>query len=62
MLSFFAYFTHAWVLWLLPLLAIPIWLNRSQSQTYSWSDLLPQDRWSNLIAWLLKILASVSIA
>ncbi len=62
MLSFFAYFTHAWVLWLLPLALIPIWLNRSQSQTYSWSDLLPQDRWSNLIAWLLKILASVSIA
>ncbi|MBU3644571.1 MAG: VWA domain-containing protein [Candidatus Methylopumilus sp.] len=62
MLSFFAYFTNAWVLWLLPLAAIPIWLNRSQSQTYSWSDLLPRDRWSNLIAWLLKILASLSIA
>ncbi len=62
MLSFFAYFNHAWVLWLLPLAAIPMWLNRSQSQTYSWAELLPHDRWSNVIAWLLKILASLAIA
>jgi mxaC protein len=62
MLSFFAHFTQAWILWLLPLALLPLWLNRSHSQTYSWSELLPIDRWSQVISWLLKTLATLSIA
>ncbi len=62
MLSFFAYFSNAWILWFLPLSLLPIWLNKTHSQNYSWSDLLPHDRWSRLISLLLKALASLSIA
>lgn len=61
MISLFAYFSHAWVLWLLPLALLPIWLNKSHSQRYSWSELLPIDPWSRLIGLLLKLLATLSI-
>lgn len=54
-------FVHPLVLWLLPLALLPILLERSNTRTYSWVDMLPADPLSNLIGLLLKILAAVSL-
>jgi mxaC protein len=54
-------FMHPLVLWLLPLALLPILLERSNSRTYSWVDMLPSDPLSNLIGLLLKILATFSL-
>ncbi len=54
-------FVHPLVLWLLPLALRPILLERSNTRTYSWVDMLPPDPLSNLIGLLLKILAAISL-
>ena len=54
-------FVHPLVLWLLPLALLPILLERSNTRTYSWVDMLPPDPLSNLIGLLLKILAAISL-
>ncbi len=54
-------FTHPLVLWLLPLALLPILLERSNTRSYSWLDMLPPDPLSNLIGLLLKILAAISL-
>lgn len=53
--------TH-WILFLLPLALLPLLLERTHSRTYSWMDLLPRDRLSDLIGLLLKILAALALA
>lgn len=54
-------FVHPWLLWLLPLAALPILLDRANSRGYSWLAMLPKDPLSNLIGLLLKILAAISL-
>lgn len=54
-------FNNPWVLWLLPLAALPILLERSNNRSYSWLGMLPRDPLSNLIGLLLKILAAVAL-
>lgn len=54
-------FMHPLVLWLLPLSLLPILLERSNSRSYSWVDMLPSDPLSNLIGLLLKVLATISL-
>lgn len=54
-------FLNPWLLWLLPLAAIPFLLNRSHSRQYSWVAMLPHDTLSNLIGLLLKILAVLAL-
>jgi len=54
-------FVHPLLLWLLPLALLPILLERSNTRTYSWLDMLPADPLSNLIGLLLKILAAISL-
>ncbi len=54
-------FLNPWLLWLLPLTAIPFLLNRSHSRQYSWVAMLPHDPLSNLIGLLLKILAVLAL-
>lgn len=50
-------FSHPWMLWLLPLAILPLVFQRSHSKSYSWLDMLPADPLSDLIGWILKILA-----
>lgn len=54
-------FLNPWLLWLLPLAAIPFLLNSSHSRQYSWVAMLPHDHLSNLIGLLLKILAVLAL-
>lgn len=54
-------FMNSWLLWLLPLAAIPFLLNRTHSRQYSWVAMLPHDPLSDLIGLLLKILAMLAL-
>lgn len=54
-------FNHPYVLWLLPLALLPILLERSHSRSYSWLSMLPKDPLSNLVGFLLKVLAAISL-
>lgn len=54
-------FTHPLILWLLPLALLPILLERTNTRTYSWVEMLPADPLSNLIGLLLKLLAAISL-
>lgn len=54
-------FMNPWLLWLLPLAAIPFLLNRTHSRQYSWVAMLPHDPLSDLIGLLLKILAMLAL-
>ena len=50
-------FSYPWLLWLLPLALLPLLFQRAHSKNYSWLDMLPRDTLSDLIGWLLKVLA-----
>lgn len=54
-------FSHPWLLWLLPLAILPLLLQRAHAKHYSWVDMLPEDRLSDLISLLLKILAVLTL-
>lgn len=54
-------FNTYWLLFLLPLALLPLLLERTHSRTYSWVDLLPKDRLSDLVGLLLKILAVLAL-
>jgi len=55
------FFDTPWVLWLLPLAFLPLVLDRASNQRYSWVAMLPRDRLSDLIGWLLKGLAVLAL-
>ncbi len=50
-------FSYPWLLWLLPLAALPLVFQRAHSKNYSWLDMLPADPLSDLIGLILKVLA-----
>lgn len=54
-------FNTYWVLFLLPLAALPLLMERTHSRAYSWTALLPRDRLSDLMGLLLKILAALAL-
>jgi mxaC protein len=54
-------FNTYWMLILLPLALLPLLLERTHSRTYSWVDLLPRDRLSDLVGLLLKTLAVLAL-
>ena len=54
-------FTTPWVLWLLPIAILPLLLERTHSRNYSWTAMIPSDPLSNLIGFLLKILAMLAL-
>ncbi|MDD2833250.1 MAG: VWA domain-containing protein [Methylotenera sp.] len=54
-------FSHPWVLWLLPLAALPLLLQRAHAKHYSWVDMLPADPLSDLIGFILKCLAVLTL-
>lgn len=58
---------HPFVLLLLPLAFVPFWLKGSQGQMYSWLDISPVDKVSEIANWVVKttiamILVSVILA
>ncbi len=54
-------FSHPWLLWLLPLAILPLLLQRAHAKHYSWVDMLPEDRLSDLVGLALKILAVLTL-
>ncbi|HZV62323.1 MAG TPA: vWA domain-containing protein [Methylophilaceae bacterium] len=54
-------FSVPWVLWLLPLAVLPLVLERTHSRSYSWLEMLPRDRLSDLINIVLKALAVLAL-
>lgn len=50
---------HPWALLLLPLIAAPFWLKSHQGQMYSWLDIMPQDRFSDIANLVVKGLTSL---
>jgi mxaC protein len=54
-------FSNPWLLWLLPLAFLPLVFQRAHSKSYSWLEMLPTDRLSDLIGWILKVLAVLTL-
>jgi mxaC protein len=54
-------FSTPWVLWLLPLAVLPLILERVHSRNYSWLEMLPGDPLSDLIGFVLKALAVLTL-
>lgn len=54
-------FATPWVLWLLPLAALPLILERTHSRSYSWLEMLPRDRLSDIVSIVLKALAVLTL-
>jgi len=55
-------FAAPWALLLLPIALVPLLLDRQHTRSYSWMNLLPKDRLSDLLGLLLKILAAIAIS
>lgn len=55
-------FSNPYVLWLLPLALLPLVFQRAHARNYSWLDMLPADPLSNIIGFILKILAVCILA
>ena len=55
------YFVSPWLLLLLPLALVPLLLDRHHQHRYSWLALIPQDKLSDLLGLLLKILAALAL-
>ncbi len=54
-------FSHPWLLWLLPLAVLPLILQRAHAKHYSWVDMLPKDRLSDVLGLILKVLAVLTL-
>ncbi len=54
-------FSHPWLLWLLPLAILPLLLQRAHAKHYSWVEMLPEDRLSDLVGLALKTLAVLTL-
>ncbi|MCB5184978.1 VWA domain-containing protein [Methylobacillus gramineus] len=54
-------FLHPWALLLLPLAMVPFWLKSLEGQRYSWLEMVPEDRFSDHINLLLKIVTAIII-
>jgi mxaC protein len=54
-------FSNPWLLWLLPLAFLPLVFQRAHSKSYSWLEMLPADPLSDLIGWILKVLAVLTL-
>ena len=54
-------FSNPWLLWLLPLAFLPLVFQRAHSKNYSWVEMLPADPLSDLLGWILKVLAVLTL-
>ena len=53
---------HPWALALLPLALVPFWLKSRQGQMYSWLDMVPQDRVSDIANFVVKLATALLLA
>lgn len=51
-----------WFLVLLPLVLVPFWLKSHQGQRYSWLEIVPQDRFSDIVNLIVKAIISLLLA
>ncbi len=50
---------HPWALLLLPLAFAPFWLKGHQGQLYSWLDIMPEDRFSDIANLAVKVITCI---
>ncbi|MEZ0231513.1 MAG: VWA domain-containing protein [Methylophilaceae bacterium] len=55
-------FMNPWALLLLPIALAPIWLKSHQGQMYSWLEIMPEDRLSDIINNVLKLFTAIILA
>ena len=53
---------HPWALALLPLALVPFWLKSRQGQMYSWLDMVPQDRVSDIANFVVRLATALLLA
>lgn len=53
---------HPWALALLPLALVPFWLKSRQGQMYTWLDIVPQDRVSDIANFAVKLVTALLLA
>lgn len=53
---------HPWALLLLPLALVPLWLKSHQGQMYSWLEIMPADRFSDIAHWVVRIMTATLLA
>lgn len=54
-------FSHAWILWLLPLAAWPLFARSGTPLSNGWLAFAPRDRWSSALGWLLRAIGALAI-
>jgi hypothetical protein len=55
-------FLNPWALLLLPIVLAPFWFKSHQGQTYSWLELVPEDRFSDLANLAVRIVTALLLA
>jgi mxaC protein len=55
-------FSQSWLLWLLPLVLLPLWLRRPAPLVYSSLAALPADPLSDIVSWGLRGVMTLTIA
>ena len=55
-------FLYPWALLLLPLALAPFWLKSHQGQMYSWLEVMPRDRFSDIAALVVKVVTALLLA
>ncbi|HSH71627.1 MAG TPA: vWA domain-containing protein [Methylophilaceae bacterium] len=53
---------HPWALLLLPIAYLPFWLSSHQGQMYSWLEIAPEDRLSDIINLAMKVVTALLLA
>lgn len=53
---------HPWALILLPLALVPFWFRSHQGQIYSWLEIMPEDRFSDIANLVVKIITAAILA
>ena len=53
---------HPWALLLLPFTLVPFWFRSHQGQMYSWLEIVPEDRFSEIANWAVKIITAGLLA
>lgn len=55
-------FLHPWALLLLPVAVIPFWLKSHQGQMYSWLEIMPRDRFSDIANLIVQLITALLLA
>ena len=55
-------FDDAWLLWMLPLAALPLWAASRPALSNGWLAFAPRDRASSVIGWALRAAAALALA